>query len=827
MRIRTPIRLALLALLWITFPPLLAQDPEAESTPAEERSELAPEYRQWLESVAALISEEEREFFLGLRLDYQRDAFIEAFWRVRDPDPRTPVNELRRALEEFSQRSGEAATADPRNLMLLLNGPPRGFTLPDGRSVSQCFSRTREIEIWFYSRTARVERELIVIFYRPTPTTQYQIYRPGMSVRTAQRSQLPTTEVQYLCADELLDFAVAFIGNSGDYEELLDQALRLPQPSPEWLASFAASTTELPAGAHNFDADLDVKFPSRNQSRTTLQAIVQVPESAAPGRIFDGQRFHSFLLTGEVISGDQLFESFQYRFDGATPDRAQLIPLGFTRFLRPGHWTLRLLVHDTFGDAYAHFVREVDVPSPEGRPQVERRELDVTTSNERPIELLPPPGAVHAGLVRFNARARGDVDRVAFFLDDRQVLSKGSAPYSVELDLGAVPQPRRVSAVAYAGGQEVGTDQLWLNQGTQRFRVSLLEPRPGGIYPGSLVVRADVATPEGTSAERVEVYADDRLLATDTEAPYVVGLTLPSNAPVVVRVVAYLADGTSAEDAVVVNTASIQEAVRVELVTVPVLVHDRAGNPVRGLTRELFRVVAGGQPRPIVSFEESTEASSATPLRVALLVDRSISMQPRLAAVREAVGRFATQALRTEADRVALLSFADQPSLDVGWSGSAVDIERGLANLTALGGTALFDAIVRATNEVSDVAEAGAVVVFTDGEDQNSRMTIEQTERLLEGSSAALYVVGLQEAFADRRVRERIEALAARSGGRLALVSSLDELDAVYAEILAELSSHYLLTIEPLPSSGDAFVPIEVRVDREGVAVRSRAGYRR
>src|SRR6202007_2242685 len=45
---------------------------------------LAPQYRAWLEEVEVLITKEEKRAFLELQEDYQRDAFIEHFWQVRD-----------------------------------------------------------------------------------------------------------------------------------------------------------------------------------------------------------------------------------------------------------------------------------------------------------------------------------------------------------------------------------------------------------------------------------------------------------------------------------------------------------------------------------------------------------------------------------------------------------------------------------------------------------------------------------------------------------------------------------------------------------------------
>ena len=82
------------------------------------------------------------------------------------------------------------------------------------------------------------------------------------------------------------------------------------------------------------------------------------------------------------------------------------------------------------------------------------------------------------------------------------MVSKRRPPYSVELNLGPTPEPHRVRVVGMVGDQEVATDQIWLNQGAQRFRVELIEPRVGGIYPGSLTARVEVQTPDGQPPSR-------------------------------------------------------------------------------------------------------------------------------------------------------------------------------------------------------------------------------------------------------------------------------------------------------------------------------------
>ena len=55
--------------------------------------DLSPRHQEWLKMVSYIIRVEEKEVFLQLSNDRERDIFIETFWKQRDPTPGTPQNE--------------------------------------------------------------------------------------------------------------------------------------------------------------------------------------------------------------------------------------------------------------------------------------------------------------------------------------------------------------------------------------------------------------------------------------------------------------------------------------------------------------------------------------------------------------------------------------------------------------------------------------------------------------------------------------------------------------------------------------------------------------
>jgi VWFA-related protein len=429
---------------------------------------------------------------------------------------------------------------------------------------------------------------------------------------------------------------------------------------------------------------------------------------------------------------------------------------------------------------------------------------------------------VQVGLVRFTARAGRDFDRVAFFLDDRQVLSKRSPPYSVELDLGETPTAHRVRVVGYQGDREVATDQLWLNQGTQRFRVRLVEPRPGGIYPGAVGARIEVDTPDGQPPEKVELYVDDELVGTLEKPPYAAGLRLRPDRAAVIRAVAYRADGSHAEDAVVVNTAGYVEQVEVRLVELLVAVADESGRPIPDLRQDEVRVLENGEAQEIRRFLPAAEA----PLHLGLLIDRSASMTGELRAVAAAAAELARAALRSEEDRVAVLSFADQVTVDQPFSARPADAERALASLTAVGRTALYDALAQALNTFDGVAGARALVLFTDGQDETSRLTLEQAAAAARAAGVVLHAVAPASSFPRPDDRRPLEALASAAGGVARFPEAVEDgVAPAFDSLLAELRSRYLVAYQSGPP-GDAGAPPEVTVEvsRPGARVRFGGG---
>lgn len=815
-----------------------ASGPHPEAEPAVE---LGAEEKRWLEEVAWLILDEEKEVFRGLEEPFRRKAFVEQFWQVRDTDPNTHMNELRLTWAERMAlaESKFGRIDDDRVRFFMLNGEPAG----------RCLGASRHYEVWWYHGSLRTGREFVVLFQSPGPrrTGIYEIYTPGGWFFPASRGGLASTRVRELCNNDEGQAAKGLIDDQilEGYEKFVYDLMALPEPpSLEWLSTFLSRSTLLPANAERFPAELSLRFPGRHQQRTVLQGLVTVPaavlrpESVAATATAENREIpRPFLLVGEVVREGEIFETFRYRFEPAV-DGSGPVPLVFQRYLRPGPATLILKVEDLLARRFARLEQTVEIPrttESAGLPGLESSEIyqllreaeTATARGERKLRLLPPPGVVHTGLTRFATLLVGELDKAVFYLDDQPILTKNRPPFSVELDLGDLPGVHRLRVSGLdADGEEVASDEILLNPGGQSFRVRVVEPRQGRNYAGSVRAVVDVQVPDGEVVERVELYLGETPVATLYQEPYTQPLVLADGELTYVRAVAHLADGHSSEDLVFVNAPGTVERVDVQFVELYAGVLDDAGRPVLGLEADDFVVREDGRVQTPKRFEWQRDL----PIRVALLLDTSASMESRLTEAGQAARRFVESILRPM-DRAAVLAFDHQPRVERRFTNDLDSLALSLDTLRAEGGTALYDSLAFALHYFHGLKGQRALLLLSDGRDESSVFTLDHVLEYVERAGVVLYAVGIGDGI-DRPQRKVLSQLADITGGRAFFVDGTGALDGVYREVEKELRSRYLVAYQS-DSRRDPSelrrIEVEVLDDkgrpRRDVEVRTSSGY--
>ena len=266
---------------------------------------------------------------------------------------------------------------------------------------------------------------------------------------------------------------------------------------------------------------------------------------------------------------------------------------------------------------------------------------------------------------------------------------------------------------------------------------------------------------------------------------------------------------------------------RRDLVTFTVTVRDRAGRCIWGLERPDFEVYDGKVKQDIAFFSDED-----MPLNVGVVFDVSGSMVTKMDAAKRALNGLLERSHPD--DDIFLIGVSDRVSLVRDFAPSSPTIANSLTFAAGHGRTALFDAVYAAVEKAKTGRhEKRAVLVISDGQDNNSRYTYAELRGLLRESDVAVYAIGIidpaegEYAYYGQAV---LEGLARPTGGIAYFPADSEGLFDVCAHIALELRHQYSIGYYPTTDIRDGrWHKIKVKVDPPPglprLAVRSKEGY--
>ena len=263
----------------------------------------------------------------------------------------------------------------------------------------------------------------------------------------------------------------------------------------------------------------------------------------------------------------------------------------------------------------------------------------------------------------------------------------------------------------------------------------------------------------------------------------------------------------------------------VEEVAVHATVVDDKNRMVMNLPKTAFTVLENGHPQPMTSFRLED-----IPVSMCIVIDNSGSMREK----REQVNKAALNLVRSSnpQDEVCVVNFNDEYYLDQPFTGKLSLLKEALEKVEARGGTALYDAMVATSNEMKAHARRQKKVLFvvTDGEDNASRETLEETVRNLQQENGpTVYAIGLLSDERTRRSRRALETVAQATGGIAFLPKNLAEVDQISSAVAHDIRSQYTIGYKPTtPKSAGGYRTIKVEARAKGykkLTVRTRSGY--
>ena len=269
----------------------------------------------------------------------------------------------------------------------------------------------------------------------------------------------------------------------------------------------------------------------------------------------------------------------------------------------------------------------------------------------------------------------------------------------------------------------------------------------------------------------------------------------------------------------------------VQEVVLNATVLDDQGHLVNDLTKDDFHIFEDGVPQTVASFQHTD-----VPVSMGILVDNSGSMREK----RGAVNTAALDMVRSsnQQDEAFIVNFSDEAFIDQDFTSDLNKLRDGLAHYDSKGGTALYDATVASADELSKGAKRSkqVILIITDGEDNASGLTLEQTIRRIQDLQGPIvYCIGLLfgddgGAHEGRQAKRALQLMAQETGGIAYFPRSLNDVDAVADEVAKDIRSQYTVgyhSTKPAALGGYRAVKVLAHSNgsKKNLNVRTRSGY--
>ena len=274
----------------------------------------------------------------------------------------------------------------------------------------------------------------------------------------------------------------------------------------------------------------------------------------------------------------------------------------------------------------------------------------------------------------------------------------------------------------------------------------------------------------------------------------------------------------------------------VRVVNVLASVRDKKGSFIRDLSKEDFSLLEDGRPQTISYFARETNL----PLTLGLMVDTSMSQHRLLDAERAASYRFLDHMLRDK-DETFIMQFDMAVQLAQDLTASRRQLEETLPLVDTptraelemegtRGGTLLYDAVVKASNDIMKKRTGRkALIVLSDGGENGSEATLAEAIDAAQLSDTLIYSI----LFADSAYQgfglngsAILKRLAKETGGGFYEVSKKQSIDQIFDMIQDELRSQYSMGYVPdRPVTMPEFRRIQLATKRPGLVVQARDKY--
>ena|SRR5436190_13198641 len=260
-----------------------------------------------------------------------------------------------------------------------------------------------------------------------------------------------------------------------------------------------------------------------------------------------------------------------------------------------------------------------------------------------------------------------------------------------------------------------------------------------------------------------------------------------------------------------------------EIVSLFVTVADAQGRLVPDLTKDDFEILDNDKVQSIVYFENVIQ-----PISVVVMLDTSGSMTGSISLLKEAAEQFLLRLLPADQGRVG--AFNDKIQISAHFTKNRDELIGDVKNLDFGNGTRLWDAVLMSLDELKGIEGRRVVLVFTDGDDTESRTRLGTTIDRARLDDAMVYAIGLESNFfnGQRMVRSQpdsgLRKIADETGGGYFELKKTADLAPTFTRVAQELHAQYVMGFTPTQLDGKVH-KLAVRMKKPGMTARARRSY--
>jgi len=401
---------------------------------AEKKKDLPDRYKKWLEEeVVYIITAREKDVFLRLETDRERDVFMEAFWKQRDPSPGSPQNEFK---EEHYRRINYAnhflgrTTPKPgwktnRGEIYIILGEPNDIIRFEGKS------QIYNTEVWFYQDMTKygLPAAFNLVFYQQGGTGEYRLYSPLRDGPQALLTSYLGDPIDYTAAyielrelePELADVSLSLIPGEGSLamgrpslssDILIQQVYTTParEIKEKYAQKFLEfkDTVEVEYSTNYIDNDAVVKIMKDPSGIYFVHYDIE-PERLSVNQ-FENKYYTVIKLNGSVAdpAGKNIFQfekDFPLEFNEEKMREISNRPLSIRDMfpLIPGTFKMSVLMKNTVSKEFTSIERDLLIPGEQASLQMTSFLMGYDINKKSPAENKLRPFQIGSNQVFFQA----------------------------------------------------------------------------------------------------------------------------------------------------------------------------------------------------------------------------------------------------------------------------------------------------------------------------------------------------------------------------------------------------------------------------------------